>query len=151
MVFMKAKFLLAAVILANAFPVGSAFAADSALGSCMVDSMTGKERKEMAQWIFFAIAAHPEIKEYSKLSEAVKNKSDVHMANLVTRLLTEDCLTQAKAAHKQEGQSAIVGAFELVGKVAMQELMMNKDVTSSIGAYAKYIDKDKFNKISSEK
>ena len=148
---MKAKFLLAIVIFANTFSFSSAFAADSALGSCMVDSMTGKERKEMAQWIFFAIAAHPEIKEYSKISEAVKSKTDEHMANLVTRLLTEDCLTQAKTAYKQEGQAAIVGAFELVGKVAMQELMMNKDVSNSIAAYSKYLDQEKLKKVSSEK
>lgn len=148
---MKAKYLFSAFMFANAFSLNSAFATESALGPCMVDSMTGKERKEMAQWIFFAIAAHPEIKEYSKISEAVKNKADEHMANLVTRLLTEDCITQAKTAYKQEGQAAIVGAFELVGKVAMQELMMSKDVSNSIGAYAKYLDQEKLKKISSEK
>jgi hypothetical protein len=113
--------------------------------------MTGKERKEMAQWIFFAIAAHPEIKEYSNIPETIKNTADMHMANLVTRLLTEDCLVQAKAAIKQEGNTAIVGAFELVGKVAMQELMISKEVSNSIGAYVKYLDQEKLKKISSGK
>ncbi|MDP1539466.1 MAG: hypothetical protein U0998_10720 [Moraxellaceae bacterium] len=148
---MKAKFLLAVVIFVNCLSFGPAFAAESSLGPCMVDSMTGKERKEMARWMFFAIAAHPEIKEYSKVSEIVKNKSDEHLANLVMRLLTEDCLSQAKTAFKEEGQVAVAGAFELVGKVAMQELMMNKDVEHAIAAHVKYLDQDKFRNIYSEK
>lgn len=148
---MKAKFLLSLLIIGGGLSLNSAFAAESTLGSCMVDSMTGKERKEMAQWIFFAIAAHPEIKEYSNVPEAIKNTTDMHMAKLVTRLLTEDCLAQAKAAVKQEGNAAIVGAFELVGKVAMQELMRSNEVSNSIGAYAKYLDQEKLKSISSEK
>ena len=69
------------------------------------------------------------------------------MADLVTRLLTKDCLTQAKTAIKQEGNAAIVGAFELVGKVAIQELMRNKEVSNSIGAYVKYLDQEKLKKM----
>lgn len=148
---MKATFLLALLLIGNGLPISSAFADESTLGSCMVDAMTGKERKEMAQWIFFAISAHPEIKEYSNVPEATKNTADMHFANLITRLLTEDCLVQAKAAVKKDGNTAIVGAFELVGKVAMQELMRSKEVSNSISAYAKYLDQEKLKKISSEK
>lgn len=148
---MKIRFFwIAAAIVVSSFSHGAVYAADSALGSCMTDSMTGKERKEVAQWIFFAIAAHPDIKEYSKVSEPVKRSSDEHVASLVTRLLTEDCVAQAKSAYKKDGQAAIVGAFEVVGRVAMQELMINQDVSSSIGSYAKYLDREKLAKIFSK-
>lgn len=147
---MKAKFLLAAVIFGNTLSFNSVFAAELALGPCMVSAMTGKERKEIAQWFFFTIAAHPEIKEYSKVSETIKNKTDERVANLLTRLLTEDCLAQAKAANAQEGQAALAGAFRLVGEVAIQELQIDKDVLNSATAFTKYLDKDKFKKISSE-
>ena len=117
------------------------------MGSCMVDSMTGKERKEMAKWVFFAMAAHPEIEEYSKVPQSAKVASDKFIANVVTRLLTDDCLAETRAGVKKDGQAAIVNAFELVGKVAMQELMTNKDVMESIAGYAKYLDNDKMNQI----
>jgi hypothetical protein len=41
--------------------------------------------------------------------------------------------------------------FELVGRVAMQELMTNQNVTKAITNYIKYVDTDKLNKILSEK
>ena len=105
----------------------------------------------MAKWVFFAMAAHPEIKEFARVPEQVKDATDKQIALVVTRLLTEDCLAEAKAGFKQEGQAAIVSAFELVGKVAMQELMTNKDVLESIGDYAKYLDNEKMRQISAEK
>lgn len=147
---MKIKCLLAGLLICNAWIFSPAFAAESALGSCMVDSMTGKERKEMAKWVFFAMAAHPEIKEYSKVPEKAKVATDKYIANLVARLLAEDCLSEARAGVKQEGQAAIVNAFELVGRVAMQELMTNKDVIQSIGEYAKYLDNEKMRQITAE-
>ena len=148
---MKIRCLIIGLLLCNAWILSPALAAESALGSCMVDSMTGKERKEMAKWVFFAMAAHPEIKEYSRVPEQTKSATDKQIAAVVTRLLTEDCLIEAKAGYKQEGQAAIVSAFELVGRVAMQELMTNKDVAASIGEYAKYLDNEKMRQISAEK
>ncbi len=147
---MKIKCLLAGLLLCNAWLFSPAFASESALGSCMVDSMTGKERKEMAKWVFFAMASHPEIKEYSRIPEKAKVATDEHIANVVTRLLAEDCLSEARVGVKQEGQVAIVNAFELVGRVAMQELMTNKDVIQSIGEYAKYLDNKKMGRITAE-
>lgn len=125
-------------------------AADS-MGVCMVDSMTGKERKQIAQWLFFAMAAHPEIKEFSKVTKEDNKKANEFVGNLVTRLLTENCPVQTKKAMKEEGSEAIKGAFELVGKVAMQELMTNKDVTDSVSGFEKFLDKDKIRAVLSEK
>lgn len=124
--------------------------ASDSLGVCLVDSITGKERKQIAQWLFFAMAAHPEIKEFSKVPEESRNSSNEFLAKLVTRLLTENCPSQTKLAVKENGAAAIRGAFELVGRVAMQELMTDKDVTNSVGAYEKYLDKAKIGAVMSE-
>ena len=147
---MKAKLSLAILIVCSCFSFSPVYAAGQALGSCMVDSMTGRERKETARWVFFAIAAHPEIKQYSQVSPETKEKADKNLAALVTKLLTEDCLEQAQTAVKEEGDAAIIGAFELVGEVAMMELMMNNDVAQAIGSYARFLDYEKLQIISSE-
>ena len=125
--------------------------ASDALGTCMVDSLNGKERKELAQWIFFAMAAHPDIKKYAQVSKVDQLNTDEFVANLVTRLLTNDCAEQTRTAVKDDGEVAIKGAFEMVGKVAMQELISNKEVSASLLGYAKFLDRKKLADIMSPK
>ena len=110
--------------------------------TCLVDNLNGKERKALPKWLFFAMASHPEIKAFSKISTQDTEASDQNVAALVTRLLTENCPAELKVAHKANPQ-AIEKGFELVGQVAMQELMSNGDVNSTIMGYSKYIDENK--------
>ena len=118
-------------------------------GGCLIDNLNGKERKNLAKWVFFAIAAHPEINSYSKITPNNITESDEYIGNLITRLLTEDCPSEMKAAYKVNPQ-AIEKAFELVGQVAMQELMTNQAVTAAISSYVNYTDQERINKMISE-
>src|SRR6185436_21082717 len=70
--------------------------------SCMVDTLSGKERKSLAKWIFFSIAAHPDIKSYSKASGQDIKESDVYVGKLITRLLTVSCPEELKKANKSD-------------------------------------------------
>ncbi len=65
------------------------------------------------------------------------------MAALVTRLLSVDCLAQARTAIKLEGSAAFGSAFKSLGELAMQEVMNNPSVNASIGEYMKYLDQQK--------
>lgn len=125
--------------------------ASDELGKCMVDSLTGKERKDLAKWVYFAMSAHPEIKQYSKITDANRTEFDKVVGSLITRLLTEDCPEKTKKAVREEGTSALEGAFRLVGEVAMQELMRDKNVSDSIEAYVKYTNLDKIKQIINDK
>ena len=120
------------------------------LGNCMVDSLTGKERKQLARWIFFAIAAHPEIKPYSITTEEDIRQCDEITGKLITRLLTEDCPDELKMANNLDPMS-LQNAFGLVGQVAMQELMANEDVRKAISNYVRYVDQEKINSVLGEK
>ncbi|GAB1266704.1 hypothetical protein [Aurantivibrio infirmus] len=136
-------FVISLAVLVN--PV--AFSDD--LGSCLVDHLDGKERKNLAKWIFFAIAAHPEINKYSSATSADVTESDRFVGSLVTRLMTEDCPKELQTANRANPR-AIEQAFELVGQVAMQELMTNQNVTTTITNYVKYADQDKITKLLTE-
>jgi hypothetical protein len=150
---MKIRSLVIAAVLCGFVAPQTAIAstASDALGACMIDSLTGKERKELAQWIFFGMAAHPDIKKYSKVGEEDQINIDKFVGGLVTRLLTNDCLQQTKNAVNTDGPNALKDAFGLVGKVAMQELMSNKEVSTSLYGYAKYLDKKELLNIMSPK
>lgn len=120
------------------------------LGNCLVDSLNGKERKILARWIFLSMASHPDIKTYSKASATDVNNTDKVVGQLITRLLVDDCPSQLKSANKQD-PLAVQKSFELVGKVAMQELMSNQNVMKAITNYAQYADIEKINAILANK
>ncbi|GIC76922.1 hypothetical protein [Moritella sp. F3] len=119
------------------------------LGTCLVDSLNGKERKKLAKWIYFSIGSHPEIKSFMSATDANIQESDQYVGKLITKILTVDCPKELYAANKSD-PLAIQKAFELVGKVAMQELMTNQDTIKAITNYAAYTDQRKINAILSK-
>lgn len=114
-----------------------------ALSACLANATSGKDRKELARWVFVAMSSHPEISSLSTVTPDVRDKTDQNMGRLVTRLLSEDCTTQAKAALEKEGNTAMRTAFEALGRLAMQELMTNKAVGAGVSGFEKYVDKAK--------
>lgn len=110
----------------------------------MADNTTGKERKELAQWIFVTMSVHPDIKPFANVTEANREEFDKKLAALVTRLMTESCQKESKATIEAEGSAAFGAAFESVGRLAMNELMSNPAVAASFTRYVKHLDKAKF-------
>jgi hypothetical protein len=113
------------------------------LGVCLTDSLTGKERKNLAKWVFFAISAHPDMSMYAQVPDDSRNQTDQFVGSVVTRLMAEDCPQETKAALQADGRVAIEVAFRLVGQAAMQELMTNGDVNVAISRFEKYLDREK--------
>jgi hypothetical protein len=118
-----------------------------ALSRCLADNTSGKDRKDLARWVFFAMASHPEIKQFAAPDMASASE-EVHrvIAGTFTRLLADSCLTQTQAAFKQGGSKAIKVAFQTHGQLAMQELMSNQDVNASMSRFEKLIDQAKLSK-----
>jgi hypothetical protein len=101
-----------------------------ALQTCLADNTSGRERKELAKWVFFAMAAHPELKQYTGAdAAAAADQSSRTMADIVARLLTDSRMSQVKAVMKTgHGDEAVKLAFKSLGELAMQELMGDKSV-----------------------
>jgi len=114
-----------------------------ALSACLADHTSGKDRKDLAKWIFLAMAAHPELSEISAVTDQAKLRSDQFMGRLLTRLVSEDCVKEAKDAMEKEGGSAMKSAFSALGSLAMQELMSNPAVNTSISTFEAHVDQDK--------
>ncbi len=140
------KGLIALMATMGALMVMPVKADTMALTTCFVDSLNGKERKQLATWIYFAVAAHPEMKPFSNISPQQREATDKKVGALVTRLLVEDCEQEFIVAQKRD-PLAVEAAFEMVGKVAMQELMNSEDVTQSITNYVKYTDQKAISKL----
>jgi len=59
------------------------------------------------------------------------------------KLLTDSCKTEAQKAVQYEGQTTFQIAFEVLGKVAGQELFSSPEVAANLKGLAKYIDVEK--------
>jgi len=114
-----------------------------ALSSCLVDSTTGRDRKDLAKWIFVAIGAHPEIQALAKVPRADAENVNRIAAGLFTRLITEDCVKPLRAAVDVIGPSAIEASFQVLGQVATRELMTHKDVGAALSDLEKFVDQKK--------
>ena len=136
------RLLIFPVLLASVMSVSSpALAATPTeeFSVCLVDSLNGKERKMFARLVFFSMAAHPEIEKYSKVKKSDLKKTSKSLGEIFTRLLTVDCPNELRAANADD-PLALQKAFELVGQVAMQELMTNGAVSESMAGFSKYAD-----------
>jgi hypothetical protein len=137
------------LILAAAFIVFSVIAVKpsnanpsiEALSTCLADYTTGKDRKDLIRWLFLAMAAHPEMRELANSSQESKDSASKQVGLLFTRLLTDNCIAQVKSVSKDDLNKAIGSSFELLGKLAMQEIMMNKEVSASILGIDRYVDR----------
>ena len=143
------KSVILATILLSMVGSGAASASQEAqkLGVCMVDSLNGKERKNLAKWIFLGMSSHSSIAPYSNVTQSDKERSDQYVGTLITRLIADDCPVQAKAASQVNGLIAFEQAFKVVGEVAMQELMNEPAVGNALGAFEQYMDKEKVNSV----
>ena len=117
------------------------------LGKCLADSTTGRDRKDLARWMFVAMAAHPEIRDLANPSQDVAEEASRAMGVLVTRLLTESCPKEVQAVASGEGSQAMRRAFETLGRVAVVEIMSNAEVTASISGFERHVDRRKINAV----
>jgi len=116
----------------------------AALSTCVADNTSGKQRKDLARWVFFAMAAHPELAAYATSEvNTARESTDRIVADLVAQLITEQCASEANAAFREQGTAGIQVAFEALGRLAMMELMSNADTTAAMTSFQKYVDNDK--------
>lgn len=127
---------------------GSAIAgpAVDALGQCLSDNTSGKDRKNLAKWIFVGMAAHPEIQASARIDPATVESAQRAAGDLVTRLLGSACTRESQAAVKAEGLEGAKLAFEFLGKIAMQELMTNPSVNTTINGFERFVDRQAIDK-----
>jgi hypothetical protein len=143
---MKLSKLVLLLLLSIASFSALADSATNDLKTCIIDNSTGKDHKDLARWIFVAMAAHPEMKDASNVTPEAREAASKKMAALVTRLMTEQCAPQARALFGQGASvtSALATAFGALGQVAMQEMMAEPHVSAATEEFTHYLDKQKF-------
>lgn len=136
------KLVLTLAVCLMAAPAFAGPSVDSLL-RCLADNTTGRDRKDLARWMFVAMAAHPEMHDLANVTPTTGDQVSQTVGALLTRLMTDTCRPQLQAAVKAEGREGVSAAFESLGKLAMQELMTNKEVRTALLGFDKYVDRKK--------
>lgn len=118
-----------------------------ALATCLAENTSGKDRKELARWVFVSMATHPEIRALTVATDADREQSSKFMGAAFTRLVADACPAQARAAIQNEGAKAMEVAFGALGQLAMQEMMANAEVSAAMGAFERYLDVPKLQSV----
>ena len=133
-------FLLAALVVMPTFASPNI----DALSKCIADNSTSKDRRNYGLFIIVSMSAHPEMQSISTIAPGALDSTGKVAGTTITRLITESCQTEARAAIRSDGASAMWAAFGDLFRVAMLELLIDKDVQASINILDKYSDKNKF-------
>lgn len=135
--------------LASLFAADSAVASDSidAASSCLTDSTTGRDRKDLVRWIFLAMSKHPEIEQLAASTTAIDEESNKVVGALFTRLVADDCATEIRAMIAEHGPASLSKAFEVLGRVAMMELMAHPNVNGTFSGLDRYTDQERISEV----
>lgn len=119
------------------------------LSKCLVNSTTQADRQALVKWIFSTASLHPAVKTMVSVSEKQLDDSNRYTAELLTKLLTESCRSEAEKALQYEGPVTFQTSFQVLGQVAGQELFSSPEVAVAMSAgLAKHLDARKLASLS---
>jgi hypothetical protein len=113
----------------------------NALGKCLVDSSTGKDRVVFVQWLFAALSANPDVAPLASITPNKRTELNHQAAEIVQRLIITDCHKESVAAIRQDGDDVLSSAFEQFGRVAAQELMSDPSVGKAMASVGDNMDR----------
>ncbi|ESK55169.1 hypothetical protein [Acinetobacter tjernbergiae] len=113
------------------------------LSDCLVKATTAADKTTVLQWTFSALAAHPDLKSFSNVTPEQKTQLDQKLAQVLQRVIVEQCSTQTKAVIQAEGIQAVGEAFQQLGQSAGQDIVKDPAVRQQLQGTLRYIDLNK--------
>lgn len=117
------------------------------LSRCLLNATTSDDKLALMRWLFVQMAYHPVVSDIAKTTPAEIEKIDTRMARLFERLIAVDCRSQSIEAVKYGGNDPLGPSFEVLGKVAMTELMNDDKVNAGLSGFTKYLNEAAFDGI----
>ena len=114
------------------------------MARCLVKSTSQDDKTALVRWVFAITSLHPGVADVAAMSAEMREQSDRTIAALFERLVTIDCRNESRDAIRYEGPQSFEQSFQVLGEVAMTELMAHSAVGAGFQAFTKYIDESKF-------
>ena len=135
-----------AAALCGSVQVATASTTVDQLSNCLVKSTTATDKQDkttVLQWTFAALAAHPDLKVYSNVTDAQRTQLDKNLAQVLQRILVEQCSAQTKAVIQAEGLQAVGDSFQELGQITGEEILKNPEVKGQLQGVLRYVDLNK--------
>ncbi|KAF1028406.1 MAG: hypothetical protein GAK29_00041 [Acinetobacter bereziniae] len=113
------------------------------LSDCLVKATTATDKTTVLQWTFAALSAHPDLKALSNVSDAQRTQLDQKFAQVLQRVIVEQCSAQAKAVIQTEGLQAIGDSFQELGRSTGEDIVKNPEVKKQLQGVLRYVDLNK--------
>lgn len=113
------------------------------LSDCLIKATTAADKTTVLQWTFTALAAHPDLKAFSNVTPEQKNQLDQKLAQVLQRVIVEQCSAQTKAVIQAEGLQAVGESFQALGRQAGQDILKDPAVSQQLQGTLRYIDLNK--------
>lgn len=142
------KKLLGQIALATSLSLGvvattQASTTVDALSQCLVQGTTPSDKTTVLQWTFAALAQHPDLNSMSSISTTQKEQLDQNLAQVLQRILVEQCSTQTKAVIQAEGFEAVGTSFQELGTITGNEILKTPQVKNQLNGVLKHVDMGK--------
>ena len=134
--------LMAAAVL-GAAQIAAAGPTVDQLSDCLVKSTTATDKTAVLQWTFAALSMHPDLKQFSQVTDAQKTELDKNFAQVLQRILVEQCSAQTKAVIQAEGLQAVGNSFQELGSITGEEIIKNPEVKQQLNGVLRYVDLNK--------
>lgn len=110
------------------------------LSQCLMQATTATDKTTVLQWTFASLSAHPDLKAFSNVSEAQKQQLDQKLAQVLQRIIVEQCATQTKNVIQSNGIQAVGESFQQLGRQAGEDILKNPAVTQQLQGTLRYVD-----------
>jgi hypothetical protein len=134
------KLLLLTGALTVTAQVAMAGPAVDQLSDCLMKSTTATDKTTVLQWTFVALSTHPDLQSFSHVTAEQKQQLDKNLAQVLQRIIVEQCSAQTKAVIQAEGLEAIGDSFQQLGRTTGEEILKNPEVNQQLKGLVRYID-----------
>lgn len=126
-----------AVFTANAAHAGPG--AD-AMGKCLMDHASQADRSDLMRWMFINASLHPDVASLVAIAPQTREAVERKAAQLLQRLVFDNCRNESVAAMRSEGPAAMQRAFQMLGQLAGDSLTADPAVNQGFANALRYID-----------
>ena len=143
MYFTQPRALLIGLALMGATQMSVAGPTVDQLSDCLMKSTTATDKTAVLQWTFVALSSHPDLKAFSNVTDAQRTQLDKNLAQVLQRILVEQCSAQTKAVIQAEGLQAVGDSFQELGQITGEEILKNPEVKGQLQSVLRYVDLNK--------
>ncbi|WP_163121068.1 hypothetical protein [Acinetobacter portensis] len=134
---------LMAVALLGLAQVAMASTTVDKLSDCLVKSTTDADKKTVLQWTFVALSAHPDLQSFSQVTPEQKDGLDKNLAQVLQRILVEQCSAETKAVIQTDGLQAVGDSFQKLGQETGEKILKTPEIKDQYKGLVRYLDLSK--------